>query len=358
MTKLFSSMHRFSLLLCALSLSLALHAADPDDSGLMSSAARNFLTSLDDAGRAKCKFAFDSDERLNWHFVPKARNGIRFTDLAPSQSVLAHAFLASAFSSHGMVKLGTIMSLESVLLEMESKTDPARATAMRVPGNYYLSFFGEPAADKPWGWRLEGHHISVNATVINGEVLVSTPIFLGVNPEEVREGPFTGLRALAVEQDLGRALLLQLDDAQKAKAILDPVAPPDVFSGNKRKVEFEDPPKGLAFAEMNEAQRATLHTLIDEYLSLMAPYLHERRREKVAAMKPADWDAVRFAWMGSAEPGQGNYYRIQAREFLIEFDNTQNNANHSHTTWRDYNGDFGLDLLAIHHQNDHADSGK
>lgn len=342
----------FSLILFAC-ISLTSAFAQKGDTALLSSAARNFLASLDDAGRAKCTFAFDSDERLNWHFVPKARNGIRLVDLTPSQSALAHAFLASAFSSQGMVKIGTIMSLESVLLEMESKTDPARATAMRVPGNYYLSFFGAPTPDKTWGWRLEGHHISVNATVINGTLLVSTPIFLGTNPEEVREGPFTGLRALAAEQDLGRALLLSLDDAQKSKAILDPVAPPDVFSGNKRKVEFEDPPKGLAFAEMSETQRTTLKLLIDEYLSLMAPYLHERRREKVAAMTPADWNEVRFAWMGSAEPGQGNYYRIQAREFLIEFDNTQNNANHSHTTWRDYNGDFGLDLLALHHQNDH-----
>ncbi len=315
--------------------------------------ASRFLASLSPEQKSKAALPFESDERLNWHFVPKVRAGLPFKEIDSSQSALANALLSMTLSSSGATKVGAIMSLETILRELESPTNP-NAAMTRDAGKYYFAVFGEPSLEKPWGWRIEGHHVSLNVTMVDGKWTASSPAFIGANPHEVRGGPRAGLRPLAAEEDLGRELIRSLDSSQLARAIISPEAPPDIFTGSKRKAEIAGPVKGLPRSAMSDLQRQHLARLIDEYVDTMHPYLAERRREKLNAMSSEEWDQVHFAWMGGIEKGQAHYYRVQAPKFLIEYDNIQNDANHSHTVWRDFEGDFGLDLLALHHKRDHA----
>jgi hypothetical protein len=209
-----------------------------------------------------------------------------------------------------------------------------------------VTFFGEPAPGANWGWSIEGHHVSLNFTLV-GERVASSPTFLGANPHLAPKGPRAGLRPLGREEDLGRALVRSLDAGQRAQAILAEVAPNDIETAAARAVRPDEPPKGLAAAAMTPAQQAALRALIEVYVENVPADLQARRR---AQFEGADFSKIHFAWMGSLEPGigHGHYYRVQAPTFLIEYDNVQNDANHSHTVWRDYDGDFGRDLLAEH----------
>ena len=218
---------------------------------------------------------------------------------------------------------------------------------LRDPFFYYLTVFGEPDAGAAWGWSIEGHHVSLNFTLI-GDRVASSPTFLGANPHVATPGPRGGLRVLGREEDLGRALVVSLDAGQRAKAILTDVAPNDIATAADRIVRPDQPPKGLAAAAMTPEQQAALRALIEVYIENVPPDLQARRR---AQYEGADFAQIHFAWMGSTEKGvgHGHYYRVQAPTFLIEYDNVQNDANHSHTVWRDYDGDFGRDLLAEHH---------
>ncbi len=315
---------------------------------LMAEAARNFIASLSADQRAKAVFPFESDERMNWHYIPKPRKGLPIKEMDQGQSHLAHALLNSALSARGFIKAETIMSLEPVLRNLESSG--GKATPVRDADLYYFSIFGDPAPEKPWGWRIEGHHVSLNFTVVNGDLTASSPAFFGANPHEVREGPRKGLRVLGAEEDLGRELVKSLDESQRKQAIIGDAAPPDIFTRADRKAQLEGPPKGLPRSAMNDKQKEMLQALMDEYIDNLHPMLARDRRAKLEKLTPSERDQIFFAWMGGTEKGQGHYYRVQAPTFLIEYDNTADNANHSHTVWRDFNGDFGFDLLAEHHK--------
>ena len=300
-------------------------------------AANNFLAALTPEQQAKTVFELKSDERVNWHFVPKERNGLTFADMTPAQRHLAHALLATTLSHRGYFKAATIMSLEQVLKEIE-KTGPRRDAEM-----YYFSLFGTPGKDV-WGWRAEGHHLSLNF-LVRGDTVLATPSFMGSNPAEVLAGPRQGLRVLAKEEDLGRELVKTLDDEQRKLAVIAETAPRDILTSNSRKAKRLEP-AGLAVAQMNERQRGLLRALVDEYVA--------RNRAEVAKadwarINQAGWEKVSFAWAGGFERGQGHYYRVQGPTFLLEFDNTQNNANHIHAVWRDFENDFGEDLLRKHY---------
>ena len=208
--------------------------------------------------------------------------------------------------------------------------------------------FGEPSASSPWGYSFEGHHISQNFTVVNGKVQ-DTPSFYGANPAEVKEGPRKGLRVLAAEEDAGRELVTALDAEQKKVAIVDQKAYKDIFTMASRKAALEGQPTGLSASKMNSQQVAMLMAVIDVYASNMPDQLAQARMEVV---KKAGKN-INFAWAGVLERGGPHYYRVQAPTFLIEYDNTQNNANHIHSVWRDFNGDFGQDLLKAHYQTSH-----
>jgi hypothetical protein len=311
---------------------------------MMSAAADAFLNSLSSDQRARATFAFDDEQRLDWHFIPRARKGIPFKDLDPAQRLLGSALLDAGLGQRGLIRVATIMSLEAILRELEQGKGPERN-----PELYFLSIFGDTRSGKAWGWRVEGHHVSLNFTLVAGKSISSTPAFLGSNPAEVLEGARKGLRALAPEEDLGRQLIKSLDDAQRPKAVVSPSAPSDILSTNLRRAEPLKP-AGLPAGKLGQKQQEILMNLLNEYASRHAPDIAANRLDRVRA---AGLGRIFFAWAGGFEKGQPHYYRIQGPSFLVEYDNIQNNANHIHTVWRDFNADFGADLLALHYKQGH-----
>lgn len=302
--------------------------------------ATRFLDSLSAEQRAKATKTFEDDYRTNWRFVPASREGIHLNELSADQADQAFALLKLSLSSAGMKRVETIKSLEDVLKELEG------GNLGRDKGLYTFTFFGTPTNIGKWGWRYEGHHVSLNFTYKDGILVSSSPQFFGANPAEVRSGPMKGTRALAPEQDLAFELLGSLSDDQLKKAVLEGGAPGDIVTGNARKVGIlkDD---GLKFGDMNPSQKAVLTKLLHVYCDEQSSGEAKRRWGRV------DLDSVVFAWMGSTKPGKGHYYRIEGSKFLVEYDNTQNDANHIHSVWRDFDGDFGEDVLAEHYAKFH-----
>lgn len=318
-------------------------AHDHDPAALMEEAAKAFLATLSAEQAAAAKFELSDEERINWHFIPRERNGLTMKKMRDDQRQMAFLLVNSALSHRGYQKTLTIMSLERVLHELENNSPK------RDAGNYFVSVFGEPG-DKVWGWRFEGHHLSMNYTIVDGEVS-GTPTFFGGNPGEIKAGPRKGLRVLGAEEDLGRALAKSLSDEQKKAAIvLENQAPKDILTSAEKKV---DPlkPDGLARSAMTAEQKEMLMALINEYVTTHRRALAAKDLGKITE---AGIDKVTFAWAGSMEVGQPHYYRVQGPTFLLEYDNIQNGANHPHAVWRDFNGDFGRDLLREHHAKAHS----
>jgi len=315
----------------------------------MGDAARNFLVALTDDQRAEAVEPFD-DKRTEWHFVPAEgrfsypRPGVRLKDLTSTQMLLAHALLSSGLSQKGYIKTTTIMSLEEILYDLEQSLD--REMPVRDPSSYFIAIFGEPADDAAWGWTIQGHHVSLHFTIVDGEMVATTPTFLGANPAEVESGPRKGLRALASEEDMARALLALFDPVQREKAVIAVEAPRDIFTSNQSRAEPLQA-DGLSASEMTSVQRQSLIALLEEYAGNMPQALAEERMRKV---HEAGIENIVFAWMGSAARGNPHYYRLQGPTFLVEYDNLQNDANHIHAVWRDFDGDFGRDLLAEHYK--------
>jgi hypothetical protein len=307
----------------------------------MVAAANHWLAALSPEQRAKATYELKDDERLNWHFIPRDRKGLPLKEMTPAQQHLAQALLASALSQRGFIKAATIMSLEDILKDMEQGKGP-----VRDPERYFFTIFGKPDLAGTWGWRVEGHHLSLNFTVSGGQAVSATPSFLGSNPGEVRVGPRQGLRVLAAEEDLARKLVKSFDPSQLAVVILSNTAPKDIITSADRKARELTPP-GLAAAKMTPAQGELLQALIREYVERYRAELAAKDLEKI---QQAGIDKVYFAWAGDVEPGQGHYYRVQGPTFLLEYNNTQNDANHIHAVWRDFNGDFGEDLLKQHYE--------
>lgn len=319
-------------------LSLRAHVAADE----MSAAAQKLLQSLDADLKAKASFDFKDDERLNWHFVPKDRKGATLKEMSDAQRQLALALLATGLSKDGFHKATNIMSLESILAEMEG---PNRRFP-RDPALYHVFIFGQPDAKGTWGWRFEGHHLSASFTIVDGKYFASTPSFFGTNPAEVRQGPRTGTRVLAGEEDHARELVKSLNAGQQQLAIFNAKAPTEIFTEARRRVEALEA-KGLSAAQMDRKQRASLMKLIEEYIQRVRP---ELAKEDLKKIKKAGVEKILFAWAGGTEKGEGHYYRVQGPTFLLEYDNTQNNNNHVHAVWRDFQGDFGADLLSRHYE--------
>jgi hypothetical protein len=346
----------------------------------MAAAATALLSTLDEAQQSKIKFPFEAEERFNWHFIPRERQGLPLKAMDERQRNAAFALLRTGLSAEGYSKAETIRGLEVVLREMES-------SARRDPELYFFTIFGEPGGSR-WGWRYEGHHISQNWTIVNGKAIATTPAFLGANPadlvdprdprrsasedprdprrsaSEIPRDPRrsasqvdprqsaspSDMRPLGDEEDLAWALLESLSDAQRREAVVAAQAPNDILTSNTRKASILEN-GGLAGSSLSDTQRAMLMKLIEEHASVQAPSLAQQRLAKVRGDGVGN---IRFAWMGSTtrSPGNGHYYRVQGKSFLIEYDNVQNGANHHHTVWRDFDGDFGVDLLAEHYASD------
>lgn len=368
----------------------------------MAEAALQFLAALSAEQGAKARFPFgEAEERSRWYYTPGERGGLPLGEMTPVQQQLAHRLVASGLSAAGYVTVATLIGLENTLDAQEgwrSGAYPGRdgPSRRRDPGLYFLSLFGEPGGSAPWGWRLGGHHLALHYTIVDGHIVAATPNFFGADPAEAA---FVGpgrLRPLAGEEDLARELLHTLDGEQRATAVISPVAPPDIVQSNRARVEegalprpiweiFSAPlptavvqrlqawyaqestklglrpdhleavrhtrvPKGLAAARMSDSQRAILEALVHQYLDRLPEEMAAIERGKIAV---APLSAVHFAWAGGRERREPHYYRLQGPQFLVEYDNTQNDANHIHAVWRDPEGDFGADILAAHYAQAH-----
>jgi hypothetical protein len=313
---------------------------------LMTDCAGRFLAALDAEQRSKAIFPFDADERLSWHFIPKERKGLPLREMAPYQKHLAGALLAAGLSQTGYIKAVTIMSLEEVLKIMENDSGENRNSE-----KYYFSIFGTPGDTGTWGYRVEGHHFSQNYTVVNG-MAIDGPSFFGANPAEVRQGPRTGMRTLHGEDDLGIELIHALDEQELKIAIVDPTAYADILTAASRKAAIQGQPSGISASKMNARQFDALMALIEEYVHNVPGELAKGR---LSQLNKAGRN-IYFAWSGGINPGDPHYYRVQTPSFLIELDDTQDKANHIHSVWRDFTGDFGEDLLQQHYQVSHQKS--
>jgi len=310
----------------------------------MARAANNLLATYTPEQKQAGVFELTDAERVNWHFIPKTRKGLPFKEMTTAQRPLAHALLSSGLSQRGYGAAVTIMSLEQILLELEQGKGPKRDPEM-----YFVSIFGKPGSEQPWGWRVEGHHLSLNFTIAEGKAVTGTPSFLGSNPGEVKDGPRKGLRVLDQEEDLGRGLVQSLNDEQKKTAILTGDAPAEIITGNSRKAKLLTP-EGIGSDQMTAAQKHMLLGVISAYANRLRGDVAEQDMQKIQA---AGFEKVHFAWAGGIEPGNKHYYRVQGPTFLIEYDNTQGNGNHIHSVWRDMTNDFGDDILKKHYEEHH-----
>lgn len=257
--------------------------------------------------------------------------------MTPYQKHLANALLAAGLSQVGYIKAVTIMSLEDVLKVIESDNGE-----VRNPEKYYFSVFGTPSDSGIWAYRIEGHHLSHG------------PSFFGANPAEVQQGPRKGLRTLAGEDELGIGIELihTLDEEQQKVAIVDPTAYKDILTAASRRAALQDQPSGLSASKMNANQFDALMALMEEYTRNLPDELAEGR---IAQINKVGRN-IYFAWSGGVKRGDLHYYRVQTSSFLIELDDTQDDANHIHSVWRDFSGDFGEDLLHQHYQASHQKS--
>ena len=311
-----------------------------------------WLDGLDAGQRATASFPFTDPERFAWDYRPGARGGLAIADMRPNQRSAALGVVATAMSARGAGEIASIIALEPILGALERETGRSRFD--RDPELFWFSVFGDPNVGAAWSWRIGGHHVAIQLTVVDGRIVGSAPSFLGANPAVVPSGPSAGVRALTGEETLARELVVGLSPEQRAIAIVDPKAPPDIHSGNGARADMRAIPSGIRRDDLTPAQQAGLETLIRHYLG--------RARDDVAA---AEWeriadaglDAITFAWAGPLEPRRGHYYAVRGPHFLIEYDNTQDGANHIHSVWRDLTNDWGEDTLAAHYRQGHARSG-
>jgi hypothetical protein len=308
----------------------------------MTAAAQAFLESLSPEQRRKATFSFEDPERLNWHYIPMPRRGLSLKEMTEAQRKAAHALLHAGLSQVGYQKATTIMALEGVLHELEKG-----GRLVRDPELYYWSIFGNPGQKERWGWRVEGHHLSLNFVVENGRVVAATPAFFGANPaliqSDVGVGPPKGSRTLAQEELLPRQLMRSLEKTQRSKATLGAEAPSDIRAANSpQPPRFS--PDGIRASELRPDQQQLLWQLIETYAAKMP---EEVAQAWLGQIKTRGFDQVFFGWAGGLEPGEPHYYRIQSPDFLVEYCNVQpdsagNPANHIHSVWRSLHGDFGL----------------
>lgn len=351
----------------------------------MTEAGAAFVAALTPEQRAAACFALTDDgEMRRWAYFPSDFHGLALGAMDARQQKLAHALVASGLSLHAYAQVTTISALDNVLDVIEGR----RRSMVRDPGRYFVSVFGTPG-DAVWGWRFEGHHVSLHFTISGDDVASVTPLFLGSNPAEVEHHGRDGrtraiIRPCGEEEDLGRELLLSLDADRRRVAVLHGVAPPDIVlmdlpavpdvrefeltpglagvgrgmlrvegmtQATKDAVRFERArPAGLSASAMDAGQRALLEALVDVYVDRLPDELAAVERAK---LERAGMDAIHFAWAGSERRREGHYYRLQGPSFVVEYDNTQDGANHIHAVWRDPDADFGGDVLREHVRREH-----
>jgi len=308
----------------------------------MAVAANAFLSALDEEQAKKAKFHFAADQRENWGFVPRERKGLALEELDEKQAALVRTLLKTALSDPGLEKVDAVIALEAFLGEIEKRPE------FRNHKAYFTSVFGEPKPGGTWAWRFEGHHLSLNYTVVDGKTVAVTPSFFAANPGEVTiEHKMKGTRPFHAEEDLARALATTLVESGKA-VVYSEKPPADILTAEDRKVKQLEP-VGVKATEMTAAQQQALKELIAVYANRHRKELAEADIAKIGA----DMENLRFGWAGGLKRGEPYYYRIQGTTFLVEVANVQNNGNHIHAVWRDSANDFGRDLLGDHVGEDH-----
>ena len=312
----------------------------------MAAAALELLESLSTEQQKEATLAFEDEERSFWHFTPSPHRGLTWENMNDGQRKAMTKLLETGLSKKGLDKTREVMALELVLRDIEERGSDDR---YRHPELYYLMVFGDPG-DEPWGWRFEGHHVSLNYTSVSNHLSV-TPAFMGANPAVVPSGPNEGKRVLAKEEDLARDLLASFNQDELKQVIIADKAPEEIVTGMERKAILEKQ-EGINYQAMRNEQQQLLKLLVQNYLDDMEKQAAKEQLERIEA---AGWDNVYFAWAGETErgPGKAHYYRVHGPTLLIEYDNIQNNANHIHTVWRDLKNDFGEDLLKHHHDTKH-----
>ncbi|TLP75702.1 DUF3500 domain-containing protein [Maribacter sp. ACAM166] len=300
-----------------------------------------FINSLTAPQKATIIHEFNADTRDQWHFLPWSsheRQGLPLKALRPDQKELVHRLLQSSLSDTGYKQTTEIIGLENVLAASSGDS------VYRDPERYYVSIYGNPAQEDIWMWTFEGHHVSLHFTTV-ADTVSYAPRFFGSNPGRIMEGERKGFSPLVNEEDMGLQLINMLSSSQKKIAIFNEKAYNDVVSLNKSEVE-KLAPEGILVSNLNTAQKKLVMDIIYEYVSTIPA---DQAIEKINNIHKEEMDEMRFAWAGATELGKAHYYRIQAKTFMIEFDNSQNNANHIHSVWRDFDGDFGRDLLKEHY---------
>jgi Protein of unknown function (DUF3500) len=316
----------------------------------MAEAANRFLKSLEDQKSQQVSSDFASGRRTAWHFFPSSmlesqggRRGLAVKEMSAQQRALAQGLLNTALSHQGYFQAMTIIALETILHDLEDG-NPMRDSEM-----YHVAIFGTPSTGKTWGWSFEGHHLSVNLTLVEGQKICVTPSFFGSNPAIVQSGPFQGLDTLAPEQQLARDLVRAFTPEQRKLAVIAAQAPPDIITAAQREVAADQfqPPQGIPIEKLNANQRKLLLELVGHFTRKYRAQILDQINRRTPILED---HGITFAWAGGMEPGEGHYYRIQTPHFLFEYDNSQNKANHIHTVWRQFDGDFGADLLRQHYQ--------
>lgn len=300
-------------------------------------AANRFLLSLDDGQRRKAMIAFDSANRLDWHYIPRSRSGLALGEMRADQAEAARALFGTVLNARGLELLDGVRLLEGVLREQQG--------SFRDPDRYYVSVFGTPGRF-PWGWRFEGHHLSLNVALPAAGRVSVTPFFTGAHPATVRDGPHRGFRLLGASEDLARQIMAGLNDQQRRAAIIADRSFGEIVASPQRERDL-GAPRGLLLGEMSGAQRTLVEALMDHFLATLSADLLALQKQRVLEQGLLSF---RFAWAGSLTPGEAHYFRVHGPVTLIEHDNTQNGANHIHAVWRDLAADFGRDALADHYR--------
>jgi hypothetical protein len=362
----------------------------------MTKSAQGWLSMLSDEQRAVSQGSEPADdasdkERRRWFYTPTDHGGLTLNEQRPSQQQAAMRLVATGLSESGYGTLVATIGLENLLDREEGFVTRFDRERGRDPGLYYLRVFGEPADSGTWGWRFGGHHLSLNNLVVDGELVSTTPCFIGAYPAE---SPLLGgatSRPLGRVEDLAREIVRSLPADLADRAVLLPKAPSDIVTANRsvvadgdrvipltglwrnarfgdddeqaklqkssdaldattgfseddhRVAEYTSSPKGVPGRNLDAAQRELLHALLASYFDRVP-----KSASPLTTYGPDELDAVHIAWAGSIEPGEPHYYRLQGPRLLIEWDNAHNNANHAHSVWRDPQADFGLDVLALH----------
>ena len=310
----------------------------------LSEAAWSFLGSLDADQDSRASLEFAHEERRRWHYTPRDRAGLTLGAMGRAQAKAAHRLLAAGLQLASYARAVSIMGLEDVLDTLES------GRADRHAGDYWVAVFGNPGGSLPWGWRFEGHHLSVNYTV-TGEGVAATPLFLGANPAHVSDGGTTVLRPLGCEEDLALALLSSMDERRRARAVFSPEAPSDIVTGERPSVPPALEPAGLSGDDLGDESADLLWALTAAFVERLP---EELARPRLAALEKEGLGALHFAWAGEVAVDRPHYYRLQGPGLLAELDDTEPDGNHVHTVLRDPGDDFGAGALQAHRRAHHG----